>query len=95
MIIRIFWYFKNIMYYEFVYKSFLKNLFDYINFNWIENSIRKFIFDCLFNLNNNVINWLNKRQIIVILFIYKIKYIDETQIIKKVIWFFFKLTFTI
>ena len=44
------------MHYEFVYKDSLKDLFDYINFNWIENSIRKFIFDYLFNLNNNAIN---------------------------------------
>ena len=64
------------MHYEFMYKSFLKNLFDYINFNWVKNLIRKFIFDYLFNLNNDVINWLNKRQIIIILFIYKAKYID-------------------
>ena len=33
MIIRIFRYFKNIMYYELVYKGFLKNLFDYIDFD--------------------------------------------------------------
>ena len=74
------------MHYKLVYKNFLKNLFDYINFNWIENLIRRFIFNYLFNLNNNVINWLNKRQIIIMLFIYEIKYIDQTQVIKKVIW---------
>ena len=44
------------MHYELVYKDSLKNLFDYINFNWIKNSTRRFIFDYLFNLNNNVIN---------------------------------------
>ena len=55
-IIRIFWYFKNIIHYEFVYKGSLKNLFDYINFDWIKNLIRRFIFDYLFNLSNNVIN---------------------------------------
>ena len=55
-IIQIFRYFKNIIHYELVYKNFLKNLFDYIDFDWIENSIRKFIFDYLFNLSNDIIN---------------------------------------
>ena len=32
-IIRIFRYFRNIVYYEFVYKDFLNNLIEYMNFN--------------------------------------------------------------
>ena len=64
------------MYYELVYKGFLQVLIEYIDFDWANDSIRRSIFDYLFNVDSGVISWLSKRQVIVALFTYEVEYID-------------------
>ena len=74
------------MHYELVYKESLQALIEYIDFDWTNDSTRRSIFDYLFNVGNDVISWLLKRQVIVALFTYEAEYIGQTLIIKEIIW---------
>ena len=74
------------MHYELMYKGSLQALIEYIDFDWTDDSTRRIIFDYLFNVDNGVISWSSKRQVIVALFTCEVEYIDQTLIIKEVIW---------
>ncbi len=70
-----------------MFQKSLKRLKKYTNFDWIDDqNIRRLISSYVFNINNEIISWSSKRQSIVILFICEIEYIDQTQIVKKIIW---------
>ena len=60
-VIRIFRYLRDTMYYELVYKEFLQALIEYTDFDWADDSIRRSIFDYLFNVDSGVISWSSKR----------------------------------
>ena len=85
-VIRIFWYLRDTIYYKLVYKGSLQVLIEYIDFDWANDSTRRFIFNYLFNVDSGVISWSSKRQVIVALFTCEVEYIDQTLIIKEVIW---------
>jgi hypothetical protein len=70
-----------------MFQKSLKRLKKYTNFDWIDDqNIRRLISSYVFNINNEIISWSSKRQSIVILFICEVEYIDQTQIVKKIIW---------
>ncbi len=70
-----------------IFQKSLKRLKKYTNFDWIDNqNIKRYTSNYVFNINSEIINLFSKRQSIVILFICEAKYIDETQIVKKIIW---------
>ena len=85
-VIRIFRYLRDTVHYELVYKGSLQALIGYTNFDWAGDSTRRSIFDYLFNVDSGVISWSSKRQVIVALFTCEAEYIDQTLIIKEVIW---------
>ena len=85
-VIRIFRYLRGTIHYELVYKGSLQALIEYIDFDWTDDSTRRSIFDYLFNVDNDVISWSSKRQVIVALFTCEVEYIDQTLTIKEVIW---------
>ncbi len=65
----------------------IKSLKSYTNSNWTENQdIRRSISEYAFNVDNDVISWFSKRQLIVTLFICEIEYTRQTLIAKEVIW---------
>ncbi len=70
-----------------MFQKSLKRLKEYTNFDWIDDqNIKRLISSYVFNINNEIISWSSKSQSIVILFICEVEYIDQTQIVKKVIW---------
>ena len=75
-VIRIFRYLRDTMHYELVYKGSLQALIEYIDFDWTNDSTRRSISDYLFNVDNDVISWSSKRQVIVALFTCEVEYID-------------------
>ena len=88
MIKRIFKYLRVTINWHLIYQNSLKDFINYIDFNWADDyDTHKLTLKYVYNLKNETISWSFKRQIIVALFIYKIEYIDQTQIVKKTIWF--------
>ena len=86
---RIFRYLKNTLYFRFIFFDSLKFLIDWTNVDWTNNkNTRRFIFDYVFNFDNAIIIWFFKRQFTIVLSIYEIEYINQIQIVKKIIWFF-------
>ena len=86
---HIFRYLKNTLHFRLTFTNSLKFLIDYIDANWVDDkNIRRFIFDYVFNFDNEIIIWFFKRQFTIALSICEIEYIDQTQTIKKTIWFF-------
>ena len=84
---RIFRYFRNFIDLCLIYRKSLQSFFEYNDVDWAEDvKIRRFIFDYIFNLNNDVINWFFKRQKIVVLSICEIEYRVQTEIEKEVLW---------
>ena len=83
---RIFRYLKNTLYFRLIFSNFLRFLIDWIDVDWIDNkNIRRSIFDYIFNFENAIIIWFFKRQFTIVLSIYKIEYINQIQIVKKII----------
>ncbi len=60
---------------------------EYTDSDWAKNQdIKRFISDYAFNVNNEIINWSFKRQLIVTLYIYEIEYTKQIIITKEIIW---------
>ena len=86
---RIFRYLKNTLHFRLIFLNFLRFLIDWIDVDWINNkNIRRLIFDYVFNFENAIIIWFFKRQFTIALSIYEIKYMNQIQAVKKVIWLF-------
>ena len=86
---RIFRYLKNTLHFRFIFFDSLKFLIDWTNVDWINNkNIRRFIFDYVFNFDNTIIIWFFKRQFTIALSICEIEYMNQIQVVKKIIWFF-------
>ena len=67
----------------------MKFLINWTNADWTsDKNTRRFIFDYVFNFDNAIIIWFFKRQFIIALSIYEIEYINQIQIVKKIIWLF-------
>ena len=83
---RIFRYLKSTLHFRLIFSNFLRFLIDWIDVDWIDNkNIRRSIFDYIFNFENAIIIWFFKRQFTIALSIYKIKYINQIQVVKKII----------
>jgi hypothetical protein len=83
---RIFRYLRKTYQMKLIFRETLKLLKSYTNSNWAEDqNIKRFIFEYVFNVSNDVINWFSKRQFIVTLSICEIKYTKQTLIAKKII----------
>ena len=84
---QIFRYFRHFLNFRFIFIDTFQLLKSYIDVDWIDNyNICCFISSYVFNLKNVVISWFSKRQFTITLSIYKIKYINQIQATKKVIW---------
>jgi hypothetical protein len=84
---QIFHYLREIYQIKLIFQKSLKQLKKYTNFDWVDDqNIKRFTSNYAFNINNEIINWFSKRQSIVILFICEAKYIDQIQIVEKIIW---------
>jgi hypothetical protein len=84
---RIFRYLRDTYQIKLTFRERFRRLKDYTNSNWAKNQdIRRFIFDYVFNVNNEVINWFSKRQSIVTFFICEIEYTRQIIIVKNIIW---------
>jgi hypothetical protein len=87
MIKRIFRYLRDTYQMKLIFRERFRHLKDYTNSNWIKNqNIKRFIFDYVFNVNSEVINWFFKRQSTVTLFICEIEYTNQIIVVKKIIW---------
>jgi hypothetical protein len=83
----IFRYLLKIYQMKLMFQKSLKRLKEYTNFDWIDDqNIKRSISNYVFNINSEIISWLSKWQSIVILFICEVKYIDQIQIVKKIVW---------
>ncbi len=81
---RIFRYLRETRQMKLMFREALKSLKSYTNSNWAENQdIRRSISEYAFNVDNDVINWFSKRQLIVTLFICEIEYTRQTLVAKK------------
>jgi hypothetical protein len=90
---RIFRYLREIYQMKLMFHKLLKRLKEYTNFDWVDDqNIKRFTSNYAFNINNEIISWFSKRQSIVILFICEVEYIDQIQIVKKIIWLWNFLT---
>jgi hypothetical protein len=84
---RIFRYLRKTHSMKLMFRETLKFLESYTNSNWIKNQdIRRSISEYAFNVDNDVINWFSKRQLIVTLSICEIEYTKQILIAKKIIW---------
>jgi hypothetical protein len=84
---RIFRYLRETHQIKLMFREALKSLQNYTNSNWTKNqNIKRSISEYAFNVDNDVINWFSKRQLIVTLFICEIKYTKQILIAKKAIW---------
>ncbi len=84
---RIFHYLRETYQMKLIFRKALKFLKSYTNSNWAKNqNIRRFIFEYAFNVNNDVISWFSKRQLIVTLFICEIEYTKQILVTKEIIW---------
>jgi hypothetical protein len=84
---RIFRYLRETHQMKLMFRETIKSLKNYTNSNWAKNQdIKRSTSRYVFNINNNVINWFSKRQLIVTLFICEIEYTRQILIAKEVIW---------
>jgi hypothetical protein len=84
---QIFRYLRETYQMKLIFQRSLKRLQNYTNFDWVDDqNIKRFILSYAFNINNEIINWFSKRQSIVTLFICEVEYIDQIQIVKKIVW---------
>jgi hypothetical protein len=84
---RIFRYLRKTYQMKLIFREALKSLKNYTNSNWTKNQdIRRFIFEYVFNVNSDVINWLSKRQSTMTLFTCEVEYTEQILIVKKTIW---------
>jgi hypothetical protein len=87
MIKRIFRYLRETYQMKLIFRETLKFLKDYTNSNWAKDQdIKRFIFEYVFNVSSEVINWFSKRQSIVTLFICEVEYTKQIVVAKKIIW---------
>ncbi len=69
------------------FRETLKSLKEYTNSDWAKNqNTKRFTFDYVFNVNNEIINWFFKRQSMMTLFICEIEYTEQNIVAKKIIW---------
>jgi hypothetical protein len=65
---RIFRYLRDTYQMKLIFRERFRRLKDYTNSNWTDDqNIKRFIFEYVFNLSSEVINWFSKRQSIVTL----------------------------
>jgi hypothetical protein len=84
---RIFRYLRETYQMKLMFRETLKSLKSYTNSNWIEDQdIKRSISEYAFNVDNDVINWFSKRQLIVTLSICEIEYTKQILIAKEAIW---------
>ncbi len=84
---RIFRYLRDTYQMKLIFRENLRRLKDYTNSNWAnDQDIKRFIFEYVFNVNNEIINWFSKRQSIVTLFICEIEYTKQIVVAKEIIW---------
>ena len=87
IVTRIFKYFRHFLDFCLIFFEFLRSLTDYIDVDWADDKkIRRSIFDYIFNLDSEIINWSFKRQVTVILFICEVEYMSQIQVVKEIIW---------
>ena len=84
---RIFRYIRKTFDFRLIFNEALKSFAEYIDVDWKENrNTRRFTFEYVFNVKSEVINWLFKRQSIVILSTCEVEYMNQTQTVKEIIW---------
>ena len=84
---RIFCYIRKTLDLRLIFSEVFKSFVKYIDVDWKENrNTRRFTFEYVFNVKNEVINWLFKRQSIVTFSTYEIEYMSQTQAVKEIIW---------
>ena len=82
---RIFRYIWKTLDLRFIFNEIFKSFVKYIDVDWKENrNTRRFTFEYIFNVKNEIISWSFKCQSIVILFIYEVEYINQIQTIKEI-----------
>jgi hypothetical protein len=70
-----------------IFRERFRRLKDYTNSNWAnDQDIKRFIFEYVFNVSNEIINWFSKRQLIVTLFICEVEYTKQIVVAKEIIW---------
>ena len=83
---RIFRYIRKTLDFRFIFNEVFEFLAEYIDVNWKENwNTRRFTFEYVFNIKNEIINWLFKRQSIVTFSTYEIEYMNQIQAVKEII----------
>ena len=84
---RIFRYIQKTLDFRLIFNKVFEFFVEYIDVDWKENrNIRRFTFEYVFNVKNEVINWSFKRQLIVIFSTCEAEYISQIQTIKEIIW---------
>jgi hypothetical protein len=84
---RIFRYLRKTYQMKLMFREALKFLKSYTNSDWTEDhNIKRLISEYAFNVDNDVINWSSKRQLIATLFICEIEYTKQILIAKEAIW---------
>ena len=86
---RIFRYLRNTFNFRLIFVEKLISLINYIDVDWVDDrNTRRSIFEYVFNIESEIINWFFKRQFIVTLSTCEIEYMNQIQIVKKIIWLF-------
>jgi hypothetical protein len=84
---RIFRYLRDTYQMKLIFRERFRRLKDYTNSNWAnDQNIKRFIFEYVFNVSSEIINWFSKRQSIVTLFICEIEYTRQIVVAKEIIW---------
>ncbi len=84
---RIFRYLRETHQMKLMFRETLKSLKNYTNSNWTEDQdIKRLISEYAFNVDNDVISWFSKRQLIVTLSICETEYTKQILVAKEVIW---------
>ena len=84
---RIFRYLRHSLDLRLTFSESLQSFVDYIDVDWADDkNIRRFTSNYVFHLNSVVINWQSKRQATIVLFICEAEYMNQIQIVKKIIW---------
>ena len=75
---RIFRYIRKTLDFRFIFSEVLESFAEYTDVDWEENrDTRRFTFEYVFNVKNEVISWSFKRQSIVILFTCEAEYMNQ------------------
>ena len=84
---RIFRYIRKTLDFRFIFNEIFEFFAEYIDVDWKENrNTRRFTFEYIFNVKNEAISWLFKRQSIVIFSTCETEYMNQIQTIKEIIW---------